>query len=42
MSNEVVIICPELATGSGGLADYTRRVVEQWNGKFVYVLFVHG
>lgn len=34
MSNEVVIICPELATGSGGLADYTRRVVEQWNGKF--------
>lgn len=34
MKDEVVIICPEIAPGSGGLADYTLRVVEQWNGKF--------
>lgn len=34
MSDEVIVICPELVSGSGGLADYTRRVVEQWEGKF--------
>lgn len=34
MNDEVIVICPELASGSGGLADYTRRLVEQWNGKF--------
>ena len=30
MSDEVIVICPELAPGTGGLADYTVRVVEQW------------
>ena len=30
MSDEVIIITPEIAPGSGGLADYTLRLVEQW------------
>ena len=34
MSDEVVVICPEIAPGSGGLADYTLRVIEQWRGVF--------
>ncbi len=29
-SRELVVITPELQPGSGGLADYTWRVVEQW------------
>ena len=32
MREEVVIICPELSAGRGGVADYTLRVVEQWEG----------
>ena len=31
MSNQIVIICPELAPGSGGLADYTLRVIDHWS-----------
>lgn len=27
---EVVIVCPELEAGAGGLADYTLRVAENW------------
>ena len=34
VSEEVAIICPELARGSGGLADYNLRVIEQWRGAF--------
>jgi glycosyltransferase involved in cell wall biosynthesis len=30
MADEVVIICPELSPGSGGVGDYTLRVVEEW------------
>jgi hypothetical protein len=30
VNDEVVIICPELKAGAGGLADYTLRVVESW------------
>lgn len=30
MVDELVIICPELSPGSGGVGDYTRRVAEQW------------
>lgn len=30
MSDEVIIISPELQEGAGGLADYTLRVVEAW------------
>lgn len=30
MKDELIIICPELAPGAGGLADYTLRVVEHW------------
>ena len=30
MADELVIICPELAPGSGGVGDYTLRVAEQW------------
>lgn len=30
VSNETVIICPELTPGAGGLADYTLRILEQW------------
>ena len=30
MAAEVTVICPEL--GSGGVGDYTLRVVEQWRG----------
>ena len=34
MSDELVVISPEIAPGSGGLADYTLRVLEQWRGMF--------
>ncbi|MEP6808718.1 MAG: glycosyltransferase [Chthoniobacterales bacterium] len=34
MREEVVIITPELAPGSGGLADYTRQFVKEWQGMF--------
>ena len=30
MSGDLVIITPEFAPGSGGVGDYTQRVVEQW------------
>lgn len=30
MTPETVIVCPELQAGSGGLADYTLRVAENW------------
>jgi glycosyltransferase involved in cell wall biosynthesis len=30
MSNEVIIITPEVERGSGGLADYTQRVIAEW------------
>jgi hypothetical protein len=30
VSEEIVIICPELTAGSGGLADYTLRVMAEW------------
>src|SRR5215218_6745323 len=30
MSEEVIIIVPELREGAGGLADYTLRLTEQW------------
>ena len=30
MASEVVVICPEF--GSGGVGDYTLRVLEQWQG----------
>ena len=30
MSDEVVVITPELAPGTGGLADYTLRLLENW------------
>ena len=32
MSDDLIIISPEIEAGSGGLADYTLRVVEQWRG----------
>ena len=32
MSDEVLVITPEIAAGTGGLADYTLRFVEQWRG----------
>jgi glycosyltransferase involved in cell wall biosynthesis len=28
--DEVIIVTPELERGSGGLADYTHRIVEEW------------
>ena len=30
MSGDLVIITPEFAPGSGGVGDYTQRVLEQW------------
>ncbi len=39
MSDEIVIITPELAPGAGGLADYALRVVEEW-GSQVSVRFL--
>jgi hypothetical protein len=30
VSDEGIIICPELQPGTGGLADYTLRVMEHW------------
>ena len=30
MNREVTIISPEIAAGTGGLADYTLRIVEEW------------
>jgi hypothetical protein len=30
--NEITIIAPELTAGAGGVADYTLRLVEEWNG----------
>ncbi|MFL6567623.1 MAG: hypothetical protein ACJ8LI_00530 [Chthoniobacterales bacterium] len=32
MSDEVVIITPELSEGAGGLADYTLRLLHEWRG----------
>ena len=32
MSDEIIIIAPEIEPGAGGLADYTLRVVEPWRG----------
>lgn len=40
MSDEIVVICPEAAPGSDGLADYTARVVEQWGGRWPVRLLV--
>jgi hypothetical protein len=39
VSPEFIIISPEIEAGSGGLADYTLRVVEQWRG-FAAIRFV--
>lgn len=33
MSDDVIIISPEIYPGAGGLADYSLRVVEQWHGR---------
>ena len=33
MSDELVIITPELERGSGGVADYTLHLVEAWRGR---------
>ena len=33
MSDEVVVITPEIEPGSGGLADYTLRVVREWGDR---------
>ncbi|MDQ2919395.1 MAG: glycosyltransferase [Verrucomicrobiota bacterium] len=33
MSDELVIISPEIAAGSGGVADYTLRLVEEWESR---------
>lgn len=30
MNSETVVVCPELAPGAGGLADYTLRLVDRW------------
>ena len=32
MATDVVVICPELSPGSGGVGDYTLRIVEEWHG----------
>ncbi|MGI9087932.1 MAG: hypothetical protein ACR2HH_09370 [Chthoniobacterales bacterium] len=43
MSDEVIMICPELTPGAGGLADYTLRVIEQWEDRQpVRFLLPHG
>ncbi len=34
MNDQVVIISPELTAGSGGVADYTLRLVEEWGDRF--------
>lgn len=39
MKDEIVIIAPELKAGSGGVADYTLRLVEEW-GERVQVRFL--
>ena len=33
MSDQVVIITPELTAGSGGVADYTLRLLEEWGDR---------
>ncbi|HEY0368643.1 MAG TPA: hypothetical protein VGC85_03510, partial [Chthoniobacterales bacterium] len=33
MTDEVVIITPELAPGVGGLADYTLRIIDEWGDR---------
>lgn len=40
MNDEIIVITPETAPGSGGVADYTLRVVEQWAGRFQTRLLV--
>lgn len=32
MSDEIVIISPELSAGVGGVADYTQRLIDAWPG----------
>lgn len=39
MSDDIVVITPEIAPGAGGVADYTLRVVEHWSGS-VSVRFI--
>ena len=34
MTEEIIILCPEIAPGAGGVADYTLRVVEQWRDRW--------
>jgi hypothetical protein len=33
VSDEIIVISPEIEPGAGGLADYTLRVVEQWRSR---------
>ena len=33
MTKEVIIITPEATPGTGGLADYTLRVVAEWEDR---------
>ncbi|MDQ6861079.1 MAG: hypothetical protein M3032_07985, partial [Verrucomicrobiota bacterium] len=42
MSAKVVIVSPELAPGSGGLADYTLRLVEEWRDRLPVHVVVPG
>ena len=42
MSAEVVVICPEFSPGSGGVGDYTLRVVEQWRDVHARFLVAAG
>ncbi len=43
VTNNTFVICPEIGSGIGGLADYTLRVIEQWpDGGSVQVIVPKG